>query len=216
MPNQNLENLIECVVQLDLRSAKSLVEKLLDEGVDPYTIITEGLSKGMERVGIRYEKGEYFLSELLAATAVMKGAMKILEPHIKIEQKKKGTIVIGTVRGDLHDVGKNIFMGLAQAAGFNVIDLGVDVPTERFVEAVRQYRPDILGMSALITTTIDEMEIVIKALESSGLRNSVKVILGGTPVTGEFGKSIGADAAVNDAMTGLRICSRWIDESKTK
>lgn len=212
MPNEDLGKLAECVVQLDLNNAQSLVDKMLNEGIAPYAIITEGLSKGMDEVGVKYERGEYFLSELLAAAAVMKGAMKILEPHIVLEKKgSKGIVVIGTVRGDLHDVGKNVVISLLQGAGFEVVDLGVDVPADNFVEAVRRHKPAILGMSALITTTIDEMGIAIKALEDSGLRKGVKIILGGTPVTEEFGRSVGADAAVNDAMAGLRICNRWAE-----
>jgi len=213
MSNDDLRKLAECVVQLDLRGAQSLVDGMLKEGIAPYTIIAEGLSKGMEEVGRKYESGEYFLSELLTAAAVMKGAMKSLEPYIKYEHKEeKGTVVIGTVRGDLHDVGKNVFISLLEGAGFDVVDLGVDVPPEKFVEAIKQHRPTIVGMSALITTTIDEMGTVIKSLEDSGLRKGVKVILGGTPVTEEFGRAMGADAAVNDAMAGLRICNRWAEE----
>lgn len=218
MSNEDLRKLAECVVQLDLKGAQSLVDKMLNEGVAPYEIITGGLSKGMDEVGAKYESGEYFLSELLTAAAVMKGAMKILEPKIKFEQKeKKGTVVIGTVLGDLHDVGKNVFISLLQGAGFEVIDLGVDVPADNFVEAVRLHKPTVLGMSALITTTIDEMGTTIKALEDSGLRKGIKIILGGTPVTEEFGRSVGADAAVNDAMAGLRVCNRWAEEgTKTR
>jgi 5-methyltetrahydrofolate--homocysteine methyltransferase len=213
MPNEDLGKLAECVVQLDLNGAQSLVDKMLNEGVAPYAIITEGLSKGMDEVGVKYERGEYFLSELLAAATVMKGAMKIPEPHIVFENKgSKGIVVIGTVRGDLHDVGKNVVISLLQGAGFEVVDLGVDVPADNFVEAVRRHNPAVLGMSTLITTTIDEMGIVIKALEDSGLRKGIKIILGGTPVTEEFGRSVGADAAVNDAMAGLRICNRWAQE----
>ena len=218
MSNEDLRKLAECVVQLDLKGAQSLVDKMLNEGVAPYEIIAGGLSKGMDEVGAKYESGEYFLSELLTAAAVMKGAMKILEPKIKFEQKvKKGTVVIGTVLGDLHDVGKNVFISLLQGAGFEVIDLGVDVPADNFVEAVRLHKPTVLGMSALITTTIDEMGTTIKALEDSGLRKGIKIILGGTPVTEEFGRSVGADAAVNDAMAGLRVCNRWAEEgTKTR
>jgi len=213
MANEDLQKLAECVVQLDLKGAQSLVDGMLNGGIAPYTIIAEGLSKGMEEVGKKYESGEYFLSELLTAAAVMKGAMKSLEPYIKyVPKEKKGTVIIGTVRGDLHDVGKNIFISLLEGTGFDVVDLGVDVPAEKFVKAVRQHKPAIVGMSALITTTIDEMGTVIKALRDAEVRKGVKVILGGTPVTEAFGRAMGADAAVNDAMAGLRICNRWAEE----
>jgi len=210
-----LGKIAERVVQLDLEGVKALTQKLLTVGVAPYRMVSEGLSEGMEKVGLKYEKGEYFLAELMMAAAVMKEAMKILEPYLKMEEtKKEGKVVIGTVRGDLHDVGKNIFISLLQGAGFEVTDLGVDVPSERFVKAVSQYRPDILGMSALITTTMEEMGIVIQALEDVGLRKTVKVILGGTPITPEFGEEVGADAAVNDAMEGLRICRMWVKKGR--
>ena len=141
----------------------------------------------------------------------MKEGMTILEPYLKAgDMKAAGKVVIGTVRGDLHDIGKNIVVMLLRAANFEVIDLGVDVSPEQFVEAVKKYNPDIVAMSALLTTTMIEMENVIESLKKSGLRDKVKVIIGGAPVTPEFARKIGADAAAKDAVEGVRICSEWM------
>ncbi|MEM1550803.1 MAG: cobalamin-dependent protein [Candidatus Bathyarchaeia archaeon] len=145
------------------------------------------------------------------AGEVVKEGMKVLEPYLKVgEVKMIGKVVIGTVKGDLHDIGKNIVVTLLRASGLEVIDLGVDVPPERFVEAVKEHKPDVVAMSALLTTTMDEMENVIKALKEAGLRDKVKVIIGGAPITDEFAKKIGADAAAKDAIEGVNICKAWL------
>jgi len=137
--------------------------------------------------------------------------MKVLEPHLKSGQvKKMGKIVMGTVFGDLHDIGKNVASVMLGAAGFDIVDLGVDVPAEKFVEAVRKEEPDIVGMSALITVTMPEMEKAVKALEKAGLRDRLKVIIGGAPVTSQFAEKIGADAAAKDAVDGVKICKSWV------
>jgi 5-methyltetrahydrofolate--homocysteine methyltransferase len=165
----------------------------------------------MEVVGEKYERNEYFLAELIMAGETMKEGMKTLEPHLKAgELKRVGKVVIGTVRGDLHDIGKNIVATLLSAAGFDVIDLGVDVPPEKFVEAVKENSPDIVGMSALLTTTMVEMEDIIKELKKAGLRDKVKVIIGGAPITREYAEKIGADAAARDAVEGVNICKSWM------
>jgi len=206
-----LSKIREAVVNLDIDNIQRLCKEALEAGIPPYEIVMEGMSKGMEIVGEKYERNEYFLAELIMAGEVMKEGMNILEPYLKSgEVKKIGKIVIGTVRGDLHDIGKNIVVTLLNAAGFDVIDLGVDVPPEKFVEAVKEHKPDIVGMSALLTTTMVEMENVIKALKEAGLRDKVKVIIGGAPITREFAERIGADAAARDAVEGVNICKSWI------
>lgn len=165
----------------------------------------------MEGVGEKYERKEYFLAELIMAGEVAEKGMKVLEPHLKGGGAKMvGKVIIGTVKGDLHDIGKNIVAMLLSAAGFEIIDLGVDVPPGKFVEAVREYNPDIVGMSALLTTTVAEMENAIKALKEAGLRDRVRVIIGGAPVTREFAEKIGADAAARNAIEGVEICKLWI------
>lgn len=209
-----LNKIKDAIVNLDIDNIQRLCMEALEAGLSAYDIVMKGMSKGMEIVGEKYERNEYFLAELIMAGEVMKEGMKVLEPHLKSgEVKKIGKVVIGTVRGDLHDIGKNIVATLLTAAGFDVIDLGVDVPPEKFVEAVRENNPDIVGMSALLTTTMIEMENVIKALKDAGLRDKVKVIVGGAPITKEFADKIGADAAARDAVEGVNICKSWVSKS---
>jgi 5-methyltetrahydrofolate--homocysteine methyltransferase len=205
-----LDRLRDCIVNLDISGVQKACKDALATGIKPYRAIMDGMAKGMDIVGQKYEEKSYFLAELIMAGEVMKEGMKILEPHLKSEDLKgKGRVVIGTVAGDLHDIGKNIVINLLKAAGFEVIDLGVDVSSQRFFEAVREHKPDILGMSALLTTTMKEMELVIKEIEKAGLRSKVKTIIGGAPITPEFAEKIGADAAAKDAVKGVKICKEW-------
>lgn len=206
-----LDRVRDAIVNLDIDNIGRLCEEAVKAGVPAYKVVMEGMAKGMEIVGEKYERNEYFLAELIMAGETMKEGMKALEPHLKAgELKRTGKVVIGTVRGDLHDIGKNIVATLLSAAGFEVIDLGVDVPPEKFVEAVKENSPDIVGMSALLTTTMIEMEDIIKELKKAGLRNKVKVIIGGAPITREFAEKIGADAAARDAVEGVNICKSWM------
>jgi len=201
----------DAIVNLDIDGVQKACKEAVDAGVPAYKAVTDGMAKGMEIVGEKYEKNEYFLAELIMAGETMKEGMKILEPHLKAgDMKAVGKVVVGTVRGDLHDIGKNVVVTLLNAAGFDVIDLGVDVPSEKFVEAVKTNKPDILGMSALLTTTMVEMEATIKALKEAGLRKKVKVIIGGAPITQEYAKKIGADTAARDAVEGVNICKSWL------
>jgi len=206
-----LERLKDAIVNLDIDAVQKAARDAVKAGIPAYKAIIEGMAKGMEIVGQKYEDGEYFLAELIMAGETMKEGMSILEPYLKAgDIKAAGKVVIGTVRGDLHDIGKNIVVMLLRAANFEVIDLGVDVAPEQFVEAVKEHDPDIVAMSALLTTTMIEMENVIESLKKSGLRDKVKVIIGGAPVTPEFARKIGADAAAKDAVEGVRICSEWM------
>jgi 5-methyltetrahydrofolate--homocysteine methyltransferase len=200
-------------VNLDIDNIPKLCKEAVEAGIPAYKVVTEGMAKGMDIVGQKYEANEYFLAELIMAGETMKEGMKVLEPHLKAgEMKALGKIVIGTVRGDLHDIGKNIAATLLKSAGFDIVDLGVDVSPEQFVEAVRQNNPDILAMSALLTTTMIEMENTIKALKEAGLREKVKIIIGGAPITPEYAKKIGADAAAKDAVDGVNICKSWVSK----
>lgn len=206
-----LNRLRECIINLDIDGIKQACQGALAAGISPIKAVTEGMAKGMDVVGEKYEAGEYFLAELIMAGEVMKEGMKILEPYLKgAKVQKLGEIVLGTVKGDLHDIGKNIVATLLSAAGFEVIDLGVDVPAERFLEIVYTRKPDILGMSALLSVTMPEMENVIKELEKARQRDKVKVIVGGAPLTEEYAKKIGADAYAPDAVSGVNICKKWV------
>ncbi|MEM2939707.1 MAG: corrinoid protein [Candidatus Bathyarchaeia archaeon] len=190
---------------------KELVNEALSQGIAAVDIIEKGLRIGLEQVGKRYEAGEYFLSELMFAGKLMNDAMEILEPHLKLEKlEAKGIIVLGTVRGDIHDIGKNIFKMLAQASGFDVIDLGVDVAPEVFIEKLKETNAKILGLSALLTTTMLEMKTVIDMLNQAGIRSKVKVLVGGSAITKDFAKEISADEAASDAVDGVEICKRWV------
>ncbi len=207
-----LERLRESVVNLDIEGVKKACQDALDQGIPPIKAITEGMAKGMDIVGQKYEAKEYFLAELVMSGEVMKEGMKILSPHLKdSDVKKMAKAVVGTVKGDLHDIGKNIFATLMMAAGFEVVDLGVNISPEQFVEAVRNHKPRILGISALLTVTMQELENVIKELGKANLRNQVKVIVGGAPLTEEYAKKIGADAYAPDAVAGVNICKKWVE-----
>lgn len=202
------------IVNLDIEGVKKASKEALAAGIPAFKAVIDGMAKGMEVVGQKYEDGQYFLAELIMAGETMKEGMAVLEPHLKAgDIKSAGKVVIGTLKGDLHDIGKNVVVTLMKAANFEVVDLGVDISAEQFVEAVKNNKPDILAISALLTTTMIEMENIVKALEKAGLRKKVKIIIGGAPITPEYAKKIGADAAAKDAVEGVRTCTQWM---KTK
>lgn len=207
-----LSKLKEAIVKLDFETSESLAREAVAKGVPPQEIILKAVSSAMEEVGEKFEASEYFLSELIVAGEIGKEITRMLQPYLKdTDIKKVGKVVIGTVKGDLHDIGKNIFGMMLEAAGFEVIDLGNDVPPEAFVDAVAKNKPDILGMSALLTVTMIEMENVINALKKAGLRDKVKVIVGGAPLTEEYARNVGADAYGKDAVVGVEICKKWVE-----
>jgi len=217
MPKEDLVNkIMEAIINLQLEDALEYAKKAIDAGVDPQEIISNSIVKGMEIVGEKFEKGEYFLSELIAAGEIGKQIIELLNPFIKMsarESKKLGKVVIGTVRGDIHDIGKNIVAMLLDTAGFEVIDLGADVPPDRFVEAVARHDAKIVAMSALLTVTMPEMRNVIEELKKAGLRDRVKVIVGGAPVTKEYADEIGADGYGENAFEGVKICKSWMENN---
>ena len=207
---QLLDQISVAIVEFDGARAEELCREAIAMGIPPYEVILEGMAKGMGLVSKRYENGDYFLSELVMAGETMKQALAVVEPYLTSGGgKPRGTVVIGTVQGDLHDIGKHIFGNLLRGAGFRVIDLGFDVSPKAFADEVERSRPDILGMSALITTTMTSMADTIAELKRRGLRGGVKVIIGGAAVDDEYAKRIGADAAARDAIEGVAICSEW-------
>jgi 5-methyltetrahydrofolate--homocysteine methyltransferase len=188
-------------------------KRAMDAGINPLRAITEGMAVGMQIVGEKFESGEYFLSELIVAGAVMKEGMEVINPHLTDERSQHlGKVVMAAVEGDHHDIGKHIVMTLLVARGFEVIDLGTDVPTEKIVEAVIKNTPNVIGLSALLTVTMPKMREVIEALTDAGIRDKVKVIVGGTPVTSEFAKDIGADHRAADAVEGVKKCVEWMTQ----
>jgi len=213
MPSEKevLGKLRDSIVNLDIDGVKNAAEEALAAGLPAYRAVVDGMAKGMEVVGQKYEDGEYFLAELIMAGETMKEGMSVLEPHLKTgDIKAAGKVVIGTVRGDLHDIGKNVVITLLSAANYDVVDLGVDISAEQFVEAAKEHNPDIVAMSALLTTTMIEMENVMESLEKAGLRDKLKIIIGGAPITSEYAEKIGADAAARDAVEGVRTCNKWM------
>jgi corrinoid protein of di/trimethylamine methyltransferase len=209
MAEQNyLEKLKQCVASFDEEGIVKVCKEALAAGIAPSRLIVDGMAKGMDVVGAKYEAGEYFLSELIMAGETMTAGMKIVEPMLKNGAYERiGTVIIGTVSGDVHDIGKNIVAMLLTATGFDVNDLGVDVPANRFLEELRTHRPDIMAMSALLTLAMPEMENVIRKVEEAGLRHNVKlIVVGGTPITEDFAKKIGADAYGPTAVAGVKMC----------
>jgi 5-methyltetrahydrofolate--homocysteine methyltransferase len=199
---------------LDGNSALSsaLAEEALDGGVSPQELLAI-LIEAMEKVGEEYERGERFVPEMLVAADAMKAAMVSLRPRLQEAGiRPRGRVVLGTVDGDLHDIGKNLVGVMLEGAGFEVIDLGVEVSSERFVGAVREYRPEILALSALLTTTMIHMPEVIEALRSAGLRGGVQVMIGGAPVTQEYAERIGADGYADDAPSAVALAKRLVGE----
>ncbi len=204
------KTLAEALVDFDQDFVLEDVKKRLDGGEEPVQIIRE-LQRGMGLIGERFNSGEFFLSELLMSADLFTKAMDILEPQLAgTVQETIGKIVIGTPKGDIHDIGKNIFCVVAKGAGFEVHDLGVDVPVNRFVEVVEEIRPQILGFSALLTTAFEPMKQVVDQLAEKGLRESLKVIVGGGVTTETVKKYLGADGQAIDAIDGLNQCKKLL------
>lgn len=197
-------NIKQAVLEGNLADIAGIVQKALDEGFSPQDIIDQGLIAGMTVVGVRFKSDEMFIPEVLVSAKTMHNGMDILRPLLTKEGTKKvKTVVLGTVKGDLHDIGKNLVGMMFQGAGFEVIDIGVDQRTESFIEAAQRSGADAVAISALLTTTMKEMGVVVEALKQSGVNNQVKIIVGGAPVTAEFAVSIGADGYAPDAGSAV-------------
>lgn len=190
-----------------------LVTKALSTGVSPQDIITHGLQSGMGTVGEKFSSGEYFLPDMLMAARAMTAALDILKPLLEESGMPTiGRVIIGTVAGDIHDIGKNVVATFLKGGGFEVFDLGQNISTQKFLNEVREKKPDILGLSALLSTTMLIMGEVIKALDEAGLRSSIKVIVGGAPVTQDFANLIGADAYAQDGGKAALVCKQLLDK----
>lgn len=212
----SLERLSKLVIEGDTDTIKTAVKETLKTGINPLEIVDEGLAKGIRTVGERYGKGEIFLTELLMAAEAMKAGMEIVNPEIqrqKKELKKVGSMVIGTVSGDIHDLGKNIVAALFSAHGFDVVDLGVDVPDQKFIDKVKEVKPDILGLSALMTSTIPKQRDLINSLKAVGLRDKVKVMVGGAAVNEDFARQIGADGYAENANDAVLRAKALVGKS---
>ncbi len=206
-----LKQIAEQLYEGEDEEVASLVQKALDEGMEPNTVLQDGLIAGMDVVGVDFKAGDLFVPEVLIAARAMSAGMSVLRPLLaEGDISSKGTYVIGTVKGDLHDIGKNLVKMMIEGAGFETIDLGVDVEAETFVSAVREHNPDVLGMSALLTTTMSQMKKVIEALTEAGLRDKVKIMVGGAPLTAEFAKDIGADSYAPDAASAVDTAKEYV------
>ena len=200
------ENIMTSLYHGEEDEVASLVRKALDDGLDPQDVLQNGLIAGMDQVGVDFKSGELFVPEVLVAARAMHAGMAVLRPLLAEGSKiGAGKLVVGTVQGDLHDIGKNLVKMMMEGAGFEIVDLGTDVKPQDFVEAVREHKPDLVGMSALLTTTMVNMKTTIEALQEAGLRDSVKIMVGGAPVTQEFATDIGADAFAPDAAAAVDI-----------
>lgn len=201
---QVLEELARKVIEGNADQTKVVLQNALDEGHDAEQILTDGFIYAMDVVGTKFKNNEIFIPEMLIAARAMKAGMEILKPIlVHNEVKTSGTIVIGTVKGDLHDIGKNLVGMMIEGAGYEVIDLGVDVKTEKFVETIYDKKPEALCLSSLLTTTMAGMKEVIVSLSDAGIRDTVKILVGGAPVTQEFANEIGADGYARDAGSGV-------------
>ncbi len=215
MTDEILRELGEAVMNFDDDLARSLALKAVEMGVDPVEALEEGLAKALRGVGDRFGRGEAFITELIAAAQAMEAGAEVLNEEIArlgASRRAVGRLLIGTVEGDIHSIGKNIVATMLSAAGFEVIDLGVDVKTETFVDRVRELKPDILGLSALMTTTMTKQREVVEALREAGLRGDVKVMVGGAPVTEEWVEEIGADACGLDAGSAVSVALGLMEE----
>lgn len=204
--NGILKEIFDTVLAGSKDETEDKVKKALVEKVDPAEILKNGLIAAMSEVGDRFERGDYYVPEMLVAARAMQAGLALLKPLLMEEDiKSAGKVVVGTVKGDLHDIGKNLVAMMLEGAGYEVIDLGTDVSPSQFAEAVREHSPDVVGMSALLTTTMPEMANTIEALEDLGVRERVKVIVGGAPVTQEHATNIGADGFASDASRTVKL-----------
>lgn len=206
-----LDGLYDATLDGDDETVVELTNEGLELGIGPLDILFEALIPSLEEVGRLFEEGEYFVPEMLVAANAMAGAMNILKPLIaETGAKPVGTFVMGTVKGDIHDIGKNLCNVMLEGAGFEVIDLGVNVPPETFIEAIKEHKPEAVGMSAFLTTTMPMCRVSIEAITEAGLRDQVKILIGGAPITQEYADLVGADGFAPDASSTVRLTKKLI------
>jgi corrinoid protein of di/trimethylamine methyltransferase len=212
-----LETIHDCLYDGMAEDVVAGVEELLRRGMSPYDTLTQSLVAGMDIVGVDFRDGILFVPEVLMAAKAMKAGMALLRPLLaETGAQSIGTMVIGTVKGDIHDIGKNLVTMMMEGAGFQVVDLGINNDAEKFVDAVRLHQSDILGMSALLTTTMPYMKTVIQALKDAGLREKVIVLVGGAPVNVPFAQAVGADAYCRDASVAVETAKKLIAEKRNQ
>jgi len=207
---EKLETVYTAILDGDMEGVVGSVQASLDSGISPGEILNKALIPAMDQVGQLSEKGEYFVPEMLVAARAMKAGLEILKPLLVVSGIEPiGKVVVGTVKGDLHDIGKNLVAMMLEGIGFEIVDLGADVTSDRFVAAIQE-GADIVGLSAMLTTTMPAMEETIKAIEASGLRSQVKIILGGAPLTASYAERIGADGYASDASQAATLAKELL------
>jgi 5-methyltetrahydrofolate--homocysteine methyltransferase len=207
----NFDEIKKCVLEGQVEKAKDLAASLVQSGENPLNIIDDGLIAGMNEVGVKFKAGDMFVPEVIMSAKAMSAGVDAVKPFIKGEEiKAPGVVVIGTVKGDLHDIGKNLVCMILESAGFKVIDLGVDNSAEQFIEAVKEHKPQVVGMSALLTTTMPFMKETIDAFVEEGIRDTVKIIVGGAPVSRQYAEEIGADGYGEDAISARDLCANLV------
>ena len=214
VPMANLAGLYDAVLNGDNKAAVAITKEAISENIDPMEMITNYMIPAMDEVGRRFECSEYFVPELLLSARAMKGALELLRPLLAASGAQPlGRVVIGTVKGDLHDIGKNLVASMLEGSGFEVRDLGTDVSPEKFIQAVQEHRADVVCLSALLTVTLPAMKTTIAALENAGLRGKVKILVGGAPVTLQYAQQIGADGYGENANTAVALARKMICEA---
>lgn len=209
-----LEKLTDAIVAGNLNDAVALSGQAVEAGIEPKVIISDYLIKGMEIIGARFGEGKAFVPNLLMSARAMKGCLDLLKPMMKGDTSiSYGKVVIGTVKGDLHDIGKNLVASMFEGSGFEVVNLGINVDADKFVKAVIDNKADILALSALLTTTMGYMKDVIKAVEDAGIRNNVKIMVGGAPVNANFANEIGADIYTSDANEAVVVAKQILGKA---
>jgi len=214
--NEMVKQLAQAVIEGDIDKSKELTTTMVTNGVSPTAILNEGLTKGLMVVGERFGNGDAFLTDLMLSAEAMKTGLQVVEPELRkshVEREYVGTVVIGTVEGDIHDIGKTIVATMFEVSGFRVVDLGCDVKSQVFLEKIGETKANILGLSALLSTTMGKQQETIKSLEAKGVRSTVKVMVGGAPVTPEWAKQIGADDTAPDAMLAVTKAKHLIHAS---
>jgi 5-methyltetrahydrofolate--homocysteine methyltransferase len=198
------EKFYTALSQGKMDKVKKLTQEAMDGGESAETILKDGLIQAMDQIGAKFKNGEIYIPEVLIAARAMHAGLAVLKPVLsKSTGTMAGKVIIGTVKGDLHDIGKNLVVMMLEGGGYEVVDLGIDVPAQKFIEAIKTHQPQVVGLSALLTTTMREMKNTIQSIEGAGLRNQVKTIVGGAPVTEKFAKEIGADGYAPDAASAV-------------
>jgi 5-methyltetrahydrofolate--homocysteine methyltransferase len=209
--DEHLTPIYQGIIDGNLEVVKAKVQEAIQAKLPAGMVLKEGLVPAMAEVGRLFEEGEFFVPEMLVAARAMQGGLEILKPLlVAADVKPAGKVVIGTVKGDLHDIGKNLVSIMLEGAGFEIHDLGTDVLPEKFVEAVKTFHPQIVCMSALLTTTMTSMPVTVEAIKQAGLRDQVKIMIGGAPVTDAYAKQIGADGYAQDASAAARLAQTYI------